>query len=369
MPAQTTSTSLMAKLGAKVTQAHAKHAADETTYGIINLPAGISGGVAQLVMAKCDVHKAGHKQAGKPYVTLQGVALTPKEHDGVRVEGQRVSQVIPMYDTPDRNVDGVPGTFEAWYAKLLNEFRKLGVDTVKNTNPDLILAALQKGKPYFAFSTRGWQPPPTPQKPKPEPMVFTQFDGLADNPFSANGEAAEHSALSAVDDTSAAAGPGDGADGLDGEEPVEGGEEVSADSFSEFDDMDALVRRAEADEQDAKDKLEEMAIAAGYTSEDVNEAESWGLVKAMIEAPKTRDAGGGPTTATATADEPNWEGPVAEEIYRYRPIDPRTKKPVKKAVDVEVLTVSKKNKTVKVKILDTQKEVDKVPWDALESGE
>jgi hypothetical protein len=98
----------------------------------------------------------------------------------------------------------------------------------------------------------------------------------------------------------------------------------------------------------------------------VDEAENWAAVVELIRAGGKED-----TESEEPAEEPEeapWE-PVKEEVYHFRPIDPKSKKPVKKPVEVEIVSVDKKTKTVALKSLDDPKRTWKgVKWDALESA-
>lgn len=347
MPVQKSKNSLMARLGERGRKAHEEHRMDETTYGIINLPPGITGGVAQLVTAKWDEYRPGTRYAGKPYVLFRGIAKLPKEHNGIPVEGQGVLLIVPLCDQPDRvKADKKPRTLEDNYADLLNELRKLGVDT-RELGPDDIedaLAALQEEKPHFRFSTRAWTPPKTPNNPDPSPMTFTQFDGVCE--FSENEE------NSGVEDSTDEAGSSGGSN-----------------AFNEFSDLNSLAEKADAGDSDAQNELTVMAEKAGLSKEAAN-AESWAEVAALLSGESagseavTEEAGEESESSEETEDAP-WE-PAKGDVYKYRPIDVKSKKPAKKAVEVEVVMVDKKTQTVTVKDLNTRSIYKGVKWSSLE---
>lgn len=192
MPPQVSQSAVLAKIAQQGRVAHEKHKNDETRYGFVNLPEGIVGGVAQLVMVKVGEYKPTAKTyPGKPFVTFQGIiqapaeAMDPATKSMRRILGQRASITIPLCDTPDRKKkDGSrePALFEDNYADLLNELQKFGIDTSTTTfdNLELIFKGLEMSKPYFNFSTNGYTPPATPAKPNPTRMVFTQFDGICE---------------------------------------------------------------------------------------------------------------------------------------------------------------------------------------------
>ena len=139
------------------------HKADETVFSSGgNLPPGIEGGVAQLVDCKFDVFKKG-KTEGEYFFFASGVVKEPKQHNGVRVEGLRTSIIEPMCDTPGRSREDVDAHLE-W---VLNEMRKLGVNTAELDVEDLeeTVADLREAKPHFRFRT--WQGSATKQFPNP----------------------------------------------------------------------------------------------------------------------------------------------------------------------------------------------------------
>lgn len=68
-------------LAAKLNKALQSHANDETDYGMqfIDLPPGISNGVAQLIDAKIGTYKPSTQYAGKEFLYLAGSVIEPKE--------------------------------------------------------------------------------------------------------------------------------------------------------------------------------------------------------------------------------------------------------------------------------------------------
>jgi hypothetical protein len=335
MPAKKTKSGLLARLGDRLRKAHEEHKADETEYSNFGeLPAGIEGGVAQLVDCKFDQYKSGDNE-GETYFYAAGVVVQPIEHDGVRVQGLRTSIMEPMCDTPTRSRP----TFEDHLKWIYNELRKLGVETTTLDVDDLetTVAALREAQPYFRFRT--WKSQPSVEYPDPRTnhswagvTEFTPTEGGAveyKTKPSANGAATE--------------------------------------PFDEFGDLDSLATKADEDDAEAQSSLREMAEKAGITEEQVDEAENWVAVVELIRAGGKEDAEP-EEAAEETAEEVSWE-PVKEEVYHFRPIDPKSKKPVKKPVEVEIVSVDKKSKTVALKSLDDPKRTWKgVKWDALESA-
>jgi hypothetical protein len=333
MPAKKTKSGLLARLGDRLRKAHEAHKADETEYSNFGeLPAGIEGGVAQLVDCKFDQYKSGDNE-GEDYFYAAGVVVQPVEHDGIRVLGLRTSIMEPLCDTPNRSRK----TFEDHIQWIYNELRKLGVETATLDVDDLetTVAALREAQPYFRFRT--WKGQPSEQYP--DPRTNHSWAGVTEfTPTEGGG----------IEDKTAPSANG-----------------AATEPFDEFGDLDSLAAKADEDDAEAQSSLREMAEKQGITEEQVDEAENWVAVVELIRA------GGKGDTEPEKAEEPEevpWE-PVKEEVYHFRPVDPKTKKPVKKPVEVEVVSVDKKSKTVALKSLDDPKRTWKgVKWEALESA-
>lgn len=327
---------LAAKLGDKGRKAVAAHGKDETKI-FQDLPPGISG-VARLVECKFTQIAQGKQNAGEYMFYAAGAVLSPTHApDGSKVEGLRTQISEPLFDTPDKSRK----TVDEHIAHVLNEFRKLGVDTADLGLEDLeaVAKSLKEAQPTFRFrTTQGTVQTSGPHAGKP-PMTFHNWNGV-------------------IEITNEA--PDDVTDNTEGEgepsaPPAEAGEEL---------DLEALAAAA-GDDEEAQRKLTEAATALGITEDQLTEAPDWDAVVKLIQ---DAQGGGGKAEAPA-AEETPWE-PAKEEVYSYRPVDPKTKKPQKKAIEVEVTAVDKKSKTVNLKSLeDAKKTWTKVKWDDLESGE
>ena len=155
MAKQTLKSGLVGKLGAKLSKAVEAHKGDETKFsgGGGDLPGGIENGIAQLVLCKFGVYEKGEFE-GEYYWMAQGVVVSPKKHAGIVIEGLRTS-IGPeaICDTPNK----ARKTTEEHVAWVLNEMRKLGVDTSELSGDDLesTAEALQELGPHFRFRT--WQ--------------------------------------------------------------------------------------------------------------------------------------------------------------------------------------------------------------------
>ena len=358
MPAQKATNSLVKLLGAKGQKAHESHKADETKYGIIQLPAGINNGKAQLKTVKWDTYKDGDLK-GQPYIQFRGIAISPDMHNGVQVSGQGVMLMYPLCDTPKRKLNKVPGTFEGWYGEVLNEFRKLGVDTSETSFDDIeaIIAGLNESQPFFNFSTRGWTPAKTKENPNPSEMVFVQYDGLSEE------EPQEVDPNEDVQDQQTETSG-------DGTEPPT--EEVA--SAEEPEDLNALA--VIADDPKAKDtvkdaaqaKIQEAANSVGISQDDQNKTATWTELVAMIAAAASGkdqtiepEPEPEPEPAKEWAPEKGMVDVKWQPMANGKPAVGKDKKPLK-PVQCEITAVYSKNKTCDLKRLDTKAAVKGVKW-------
>lgn len=365
---------LAKKLGQKGQEALNKHKNDETTYGQIELPPGIEGGVAQLVDCRFGEYETGDNK-GQLYFYAAGIVVDPTEFtdgDGRvhKVEGQRTSIMEAVCDTPNRGRK----TVEEHMTWVLNELRKLGATTAELEdldNLEAVCAALKEAKPYFNFRT--WKGEATAQFPNPRTnhqwIKACEWDGgTADNSDVVDESgAAEEPAKPATKPAAAPPSkkpPVKTATKAPEPEP----EPEATTTFTDETPVEELVTAANAGDTDAQQMLNDRALAAGCPEEDVTNAADWEAVAALIEA-----AG---TTAEEGGGEAEWK-PEVGEIYQYKVIDPKTKKPVidaktkkeKKAEEVEITAVDEAKKLVNLKNLTNTKLVYKaVPWDALESA-
>lgn len=376
MPPTVSKSPLFAKYGARLDKAVRTHATDPTEVGgFSRLPPGINNGIAQVVKCKFEQYKAdtkmkkadGGSAAGEYYLSCTATVIEPyyvdvKQGDGVvqvKAYGQFTTLSIngispPVFDTANRSKEVT--TQEMWIAKILNEFRKLCGDeftaNASGANLEELAAAIEQAGPYTRFSTSQSEP----TKEYPNPRVWENWngsEGLADyTPPAVPGMQTDHTGAPSANGAPAGEAPT--------ETPTTGG------SFDEFADLDSLVTRAGEDSDDgeaARQQLKDMALAAGITEEEVEGADSWQTITDLIVAAQSAAAGG----EGAPAEEPEpataqpWTGPKKEEIYKYQPTDPKTKKPMvnprtKKPllVECEVTAVDAKGKACTLKSIDDQ---------------
>lgn len=325
-------------------KAHEEHKGDETTFSIGgDLPDGISGGVAQLIECKIKEIEKGKKNAGEYVFYAAGIVVSPKEFKGQRIEGMRTSIVEMLCDTPQST--GKRKTMSDHVAHMYNELRKLGLDT-NSLNPQTLektLEALAQARPYFRFRTWKGQMQTSGPYANQEPRVQHTWEGACE--YSLGDE-------SAVEDNTESVVEEVAPDDSDSDKEVPAG-------FDETNgDLASLLAAANDGDEAAQGRLQTLALANGAKQREIDKAPDWVAVAELCgykEDSEDADEGG------------SSEEPEVEQVCKYRPIDPKTKKPVKEAQDCEVMEVDTKNKTVKLKNLDNIKLVYKsVPWSALE---
>jgi hypothetical protein len=328
MPAQKTKSGLYAKYGPGLKKAWNEHRGDETEYSKFGeLPAGIEGGIARLVECKFDQFKKGEMQ-GEFYFYAAGILLSPKEHEGMHVQGLRTQIMEPVCATPGRSRQ-TQAEHLAWIA---NEMRKLGLSTVEIEAEDLeeMAKALKESAPVFRFRT--WKGQATEEYP--DPRVNHSWEGACQWTPEIGEEI--------VDRTASSNGVGSA---------------KTTASFNEFEDLESLVQRASNRDEEAQDTLKNLALSTGAPEEEVENAPNWEEVAEMIRRGSKSEK---PSPATASE-------PEKDQVVGYRPLDVKTKKPAKKAVQCEITKVNHEQKTVTLLNLDNGKtEYPGIPWSSLE---
>lgn len=362
MPGKVTKGGLSGRYGPKLDNAVKNHANDDTDYGIIQLPGGIKNGIAQLDMCKFDTYKTGDNE-GEYYFFAQGVVISPfevKTDSGkMKVQGLHTRLgPIPVCDTKKRNGDVV--SLDDHVKEILNHMRLLGGEEFTNgaTGRSLegLASALEKAQPYFRFSTRESKATEEYEARTWESWYGTKglenFDPDSIEPQDEDEDETPESAD--VDDLA----------------------EDDA-GFDEFADLDSLAEKAQKGDQEAQDTLTEMAREAGFTVKEIKAKKKWSEVADLCRPSEEEvsdeevDEDADEEVSDEGEDESEEEEftPAKSEIYNYSPIDPKTKKPVKKPLTVEVIKVNEKKRTVSLRGLINKKIYQEVSWDDLEPME
>lgn len=407
MPSQNTSAdkvlSVMQVLGpqAKAIHDQVKNRKVETKGG--SLPAGIRNGIAQVVRVSIKETQTGRNK-GKPIFILTGTAKEPIEHNGVRVFGKPVIVTENLFDTSSPNSQAKRQTREDHYWFMLETIASLlGMSSVANIRVeqvDSLFAKVNEKKPHFEFQTfsgekqvtaeqngqvfvmRGKVRQGGPFKTKEdalkqfpyadkEPMVNTMFLGGMPNykPTVTN---------PLMKDTSEQVAVASSANGAIRQEESPATDMTGGEGFpGEFGDLESLAQRADAkpvtkEVKQARRELEQHALNAGVSQEEIDNADDWASVVTMImesgstngveteTTEGTEDSGHGgqgseegiaETTSEEDTSESQEEGqeeeveeaewfPTVGKMCLYVPIDPTTRKPAKKPVECEVRKVN-----------------------------
>lgn len=361
-----------------------KAAEKPVEYGreFIDLPGGITDGVAQLVEAKIGAYKEGKNQ-GKPFLYLAGVVVEPKtatrvtkvwkngkveivETKELDIEGQRTSQTLALCETKTK--DGKVTTKADNEDRAQNHLRMLAgpecLDGLE-TDDDFLqfLNDLKESGPFFRFSTSSADP--TAQYPTPR--VWENWygtKGLEDYvPEATNG---------VLDSTG-----GDGAPPTDvttatpDPEPEQQPDEPVANEVGV--DLAELAARVSAGDDEALKELHDAAIGVGLTEEEWEACNDPDEVLAAMGAKQAETLGAEPEPAPEPA-KPAMPG--KGEVWQMKVYDkgkpvmvPKSKPPRQKTVAVEVTAVNLMKKTADVKNNADKKTVHKgVKFDDLVSA-
>lgn len=294
------------------------HKGDETVYDSqASLPAGIENGTAELSSIQIGHYKNGTDK-GKPFFMASGTVLTPEEFDGAPIKGLR-TQIGPMKLFDYTTGNGDVKTQEEQVAKMLNELRKLGLDTNQYDSADALVAVFpQMVKAGIVFRFRTWKgAPATEGKYKgKEPQVQHVWNGTVD------------------------------VEGGETEQPdIDTSPDQSATDNDNGEDIDALVERANNKDVTAQKRLEELASEAGFDSAEIDTWEEVG--ERLKSGSQGDDENGGENSIT----------PERGDVYNYQK--------GKKLHSCEVTSVSAKNETCSLTSQDTKEVFKAVPWSDL----
>lgn len=358
------------KSGLKVNPYKA-HAQDETEYGtdFINLPGGITGGIAQLVEAKIGTY-AGGDYKGEKFIYFGGVVMEPKTaintlkvfKDGkiqvmstkeIEVKGQRTGMTMPLCDTTKSDGKGsrILVSTDENIGLALNELRKLGGPecTAEIENEETlvqVLEALKEEGPFFKFTTNYKKP--TKEYPTPDSAWENWFGAKGLEDYEPEEEDDVDESAGSEEPEGAKAGGADTSDDDSSPNPA-----ALAETADEVDENDDATESAE----NAQRELSELASSVGISKRAADAMDTWDeLASAITEASDSEPADEEPKGGD---EDPNWV-PQKEEVYKFKP--PRARN----AVEVMVTTVNKEAQTVTAKSLENEKVYKAVPWSKLE---
>lgn len=316
MPKRTSRSSMKPK------NIYTAHAGDETDYGFIEMPPGIHGGVARVTKCYFGEYKKGVNQ-GETFFMAIATGIEPATApNGAPARGANINLMEPMCETT-ASTSGKVTSEEEHVANVMNEMRKLGVDTSEVTcfeDLESLAQAIQDAAPYVRFSTSQGEP----TKKYPDPRIWHNWNGLAEGYEQKETEDVEEEV---------------------GELPEHG--EAAPEDEVPFDsnDINSLAEAADNGDEAAQEKLMELTESAGLDGDVVADTENWGEVADML-------------AEVANEDEKD-EEPTKGDVYGYKP--PRARK----AVEVSVTAVFKAKKTCNIKNVEDNKTYKGVSWDKL----
>ena len=350
MPAQNTKMGLAAKLGSDVRGAFNKAKTNEVTLGSAgDLPEGIEMGIAQVTMCKFDKYKTG-PNAGKWYFMARASVVSPEDFNGMKILGLG-TQIgpEPVFATPKSmgkkktlqdHVDWIVNQLKLIYGNN-EEFEQL--DFSEDGILESVAQTIQEEKPFIRFRT--WKGKKQ-KETDPEPRVQHEWRGKTEYETAVSDDVQDEQVDEVIEEKAE-------------DETTETEAEVETEASE--DDIDALIEAADGGDEDAQEKLQNMALSANVSEDDINGAENWAEVAALFRL------------GEESAEDEGETVPEKGGVFKVKLIDPKTKKKGK-AVECTVTAVQEKTRTVHLKNnvttkpyidLKTKKPIA-VSWDDLE---
>jgi hypothetical protein len=354
-----------------------KHGSDETRQKQMDLPGGITNGVARLTSCYFGVIGQGDNK-GKKFWRASGTVVEPHEVTvggrAVPVYGLQTSIMITLVPGKDRDGKVIP--LEDIFARVMNEIRLLGGSTKVSSAAALeqVCKVLVQKKPYFRFSTR--QMPVTDKYPNPK-VTHTWYGAVPNyTPQSGNGSVA----TGVVDSTKQRQAPAQATQAAPVEghheepEPEEGeafdemGDTSGSSQSSSGLDLDELTPLAESEDADAQKAIQQAGLDAGMTREEVeDESLSWTDLAEIVKKRRAETA-----AEPEKEEEPEVSPAEPSEGMAVKYVVLKDGKPetgprnkVKPPMDCEVVKVNKRGKTADLKAVGSDRTFSKVPWDQL----
>lgn len=330
MPVQQQMSSFAKKLGTKLAQAHAETTGKPPELGRKQLRPGIRDGIAKLssMYTKEQEKNDGVCPKGETFFRASAVVITPGD-----CAGAITSFTVPLCDIPAKGDSKAKSFTENWN-KIRSLVETLGAESFPEPPIDPKLhpnEALAQGvrmeawlmgnmraltsteslrdRPVFIyFNTRGWTPPKSATKPNPEEMVFEDWTGKAPAPPKPDPGAGvvQNPSVTQPPPGAPPPSPNGAATGrqVAPSQPMPEADQAS-ESTDPSDVVAALVQAATDDAgsdegKDATRELIRLAVAAGWTKEQAEEADTWQAVGEMaLNAPEAT-----PTTQTTVTNTP-----------------------------------------------------------------
>lgn len=319
---------MMNKIGSRVDKA-VKENRDKPieNNGFVELPGGIEGGIAKLVDCRFSQYKKGDLK-DEWFFIARGVVTAPVSHEGIPIVGLSTMIMEPICDTER----GKRQSIEEHVAYVLNEMKKLGVDTDDATGEDLesFADALMEAQPTFRFSTTSWKPDDAP--PEQKPRIYHNWHGAVEMEIDTSDDVNE------VDDEEEENLPF--SDVKDDNTPTDKSDDLT---------LNELAELADGGDTDAEEQIAKAAEEAGFTEDQYGDLSSWLDVVDLIN--------------TKSPDFSENEEETAElkkgDVVQYVPPG------YEGAEDMEVIAINTKRQLVTLKSLADEEEYKGVPIAAL----
>lgn len=389
MPATVVQSNLMKRYAGavKAVQAKAEMPFDP---GRIELPPGITHGIAKLARCYFDKVAEGKQNAGEYYFRAVGVVAEPKFHvwNGVEIKVEGLQTSVFEMCCQTKTQAGAITTSDEHFTSITNILQGLGATPAifESCGYDLVKVAklLEGAKVPFRFSTQ----PKYDQKDKT--LVVGAWErwhgceGLEDyDPTAGGDDTVDHTQPAPAPDKTEATKtlnrlgvgaktpPATTSNGTKtapapAKKPAAKAPPPPPEpEFDESVDIDSLAEKAVEGDEEAQKALTEMATNAGFTDAEINEAKSWADVADLCR------------TVPNEEPPPEEEGETVEikveDVYLYAPLDPKTGK-AGKPVECEVLSVNSERGTVTLKnyqtgktVIDAKKKPVQVPFSELKA--
>ncbi len=408
MPAQTSTSLILSKLGNRLDSAIKKALPNPVDYGRQGLPPGIRNGIARIAELRCGEFETGDN-AGKPFFRAAGSVAFPTHFDyqgsTIKIYGQFTSVMEKLFDTTYENE---VTTEEKHWNNVINlcksvssfdfvnnffkQFRVIDGKSVEMMFAAIIQRNKTPGLGYFKFTTserkgREYLDPKTKKMVKSADGVWENWNGnegievwtppattVANGMQDGTGK--QSTQVPTPHQQSQSPQPnGQQQEHLQEQQHHHHQESSSADADG---GLSELVEKAVQDDAEAQTRLRAIASAAGVSEELIDGTQTWQelmdlIVNANGSSPDGADHIDEEMAAKATAEEsPQWS-PQVGQMYKHQVISPVTKKPMVgkdkkplRPVDVEVMAVNSENKTVDLRNVTDQKVMYKgVLWEAL----
>ena len=325
------------------------------------LPAGLRG-IAELTGFKFDVKAEGFNK-GKAFVAFRGAVKKCVDAQGNDYRGSLFYHEVTFAD--GRGFGDKPGKkAKAKVDEAMNTMKLLGADLSDSVAKDWtrIMAAVIDERVHFHFRTWAMEPTPAQPNPRVNAEVIRVAEDFQDD--EAGEEVVDNTEVEVV---------------AEEEEVVEeAGEEVVEEEVTESEegvDYVALGELADSTNKkrakEAKEAAATLQTAAEEVGLDFEALGSWSEVAEALASAggETADEGEAeeePEAEPEAEAEPEQVTPVKGDVVEYKPVDPKTKKPFKKAVQCEVIKVYGPKRKVDLKNLENGKTLYKdVSWDNL----